>query len=214
MRLKDQARHALTRRGAAALGSWVGGANVRGEDALLDEVRTCYWHLGTQVAWPRRRALQLHLVFSALPGAALFRALRDRGWGEDQAVAAVAEVINGRAVQQRRRLELLARHRALRAAFLPAAQIVTRVGFPAPGWETRWRERSASAVAFDMTRCYLLDTFTQLGCPELTKAYCAGDDALYTDLCPQLRWQRTGTLAAGADACDFRFERGERSSAR
>lgn len=214
MRLNDQARHALTRRGAAALDSWVGGDLVPDAGALVDEVRTRYWHLAPQVAWPRRRALQLHLVFSALPGAALFGALRDRGWDEDEAVGAVAHVVTGRAVQHRRRLEHLTRHRTLRAAFLPAAQLVTRVGFPSPGWETRWRERSASAVAFDMTRCYLLDTFTQLGCPGLTKAYCAGDDALYTDLCPQLRWQRTGTLGTGADVCDFRFERQEHSGTR
>ena len=60
-----------------------------------------------------------------------------------------------------------------------------------------------------MRRCYFLDTFTALGIPELTRAYCAGDDVMYAGLCPQLRWLRTGTLATGAPACDFRFERVE-----
>ncbi len=213
MRQEHLAKSALARRGAAALQAWVGDL-VPDREALLVEVRARYWLSVAEVAWPRRRALQLHLVFSALPGAALYGTLRERGWEQDRAIDAVAEVLANRAARHRVRLERLTRVRVLRAAFLPAARLATRVGFPPPGWETRWRERSATVVAFDMTRCFLLDTFTQLGVPEMTRAYCAVDDQLYGDLCPQLRWLRTGTLATGAPACDFRFERAEDVRAR
>ena len=202
-------RHVLTARGEVAVRSWVPEGLVPDRARLLVRARTHYRRAAAQVPWPPRLALQLHLAFSALPGAAAYAALRDRGWGQEQAVEAVADVIAARAERPRLRLEHLMRHRPSRAAFLPVAELVTRVGFPSPGWEARWRERSGSAVAFDMTRCYLLDTFTRLGVPEITRAYCAADDVLYGDLCPQLRWLRTGTLATGAPVCDFRFERAE-----
>lgn len=178
-------------------------------EALLADARVHYRHSLARVDWPSRTALRLHMVFSALPGASLYAALRDRGWAEQPATTAVAAVIERRTARQRRRLERLVRHRSLRSAFLPATSWVTRLGFPTPGWEAHWRERTADVAAFDMTRCFLLDTFTRLGVPEITPAYCAGDDLLYSDLCPHLRWLRTGTLATGAPACDFRFERVE-----
>lgn len=207
MRHDDGSRGALLRGGEAALWSWVPERVVPDSETLLDEVRAQYREAAAQVPWPPRTALRLHLVFSALPGAAVYSALRSRGWSRDQAIAAVSDVIARRARRGHARLERLNRLRPARAAFLPFARVATRVGFPSPGWETRWRERSGRTVAFDMTRCYLLDTFTALGVPELTRAYCAADDLLYADLCPQLRWTRTGTLATGAPVCDFRFER-------
>lgn len=189
---------------------WVDEQVAPDLDALTAEMRTRYWHHVAQVAWPSKRAMQLHLTMSILPGAALYGALRERGLPAGEAVDAVAALIARRSASRRARLERLTRHRLVRTAFLPLAQLVTRVFFPSPGWETHWRERSGTAVAFDMSRCYFLDTFTALGMPELTRAFCAGDDVMYADLCPQLRWLRTGTLATGAPVCDFRFERAER----
>jgi hypothetical protein len=202
-------RPSLTRHGAVTLRWWVGDGLVPDRQAFLAEVRRHYWRAAARTPWPPRLALQLHLVFSALPGAAVYGALRDRGWDQEPAVEAVAKVIESRARRDRARLQPLARVRPLRAAFLPVAQLATEVGFPSPGWETRWRQLSNGVVAFDMTRCFLLDTFTRLGVPEITRAYCAADDVLYGDLCPQLRWLRKGTLATGAPVCDFRFERVE-----
>ena len=41
------------------------------------------------------------------------------------------------------------------------------------------------------------------GCPEITRAFCDGDDVGYGDLHPRLVWDRTKTIGHGGDCCDF-----------
>lgn len=212
MRTHDLTHHLLVRRGIAHLDQWIDDQvldDAGDREALVVETRIRFWHLVGEVPWPERHAMQLHLALSILPAAALYRALRDRHWSEDEALAAVSALVARRTRPHRRRLERITRHRAARAAFLPVARTVTRVGFPSPGWQITWRERSRQAVAFDISACYFLETFRALGMPELTRAFCAGDDLMYAGLCPQLTWRRGGTLGRGAPRCDFRFEHSE-----
>jgi hypothetical protein len=54
----------------------------------------------------------------------------------------------------------------------------------------------------DIVSCPYVRYFTELGCPELTKIYCANDDRVYGNL-PGLEFKRAGTLGTGADRCDF-----------
>lgn len=56
-------------------------------------------------------------------------------------------------------------------------------------------QRTPHCVAFDMTRCFDLGMLGLLDATAIAPAYCAVDDVLHTDLCPQPRWQGTGTLA-------------------
>ena len=59
-----------------------------------------------------------------------------------------------------------------------------------------------------MNRCFDLDMLRQLDAAPIAPAYCAVDDVLYRDLCPQLRWTRAGTFTTGSTHCDFCFEHG------
>ena len=54
----------------------------------------------------------------------------------------------------------------------------------------------------DILACPYCRYFTELGCPELTKIFCANDDRMYGNL-PGLVFERTDTLGRGADRCDF-----------
>jgi hypothetical protein len=65
-------------------------------------------------------------------------------------------------------------------------------------------EDSPDCFAANTTRCFILDTLTQHGAPELTRLYCKTDDWLAAAL-PKVRWLRTQTLADGGDLCDFRW---------
>jgi hypothetical protein len=67
-------------------------------------------------------------------------------------------------------------------------------------------EDSALCFAANTYRCFILDTLTEYGAPELTTLYCKTDDWLAEAL-PGVRWQRTTTLAAGGECCDFRWYR-------
>ena len=56
---------------------------------------------------------------------------------------------------------------------------------------------------------FVLPTFaiySELGAPELCQFFCRNDEVCYGDL-DGIRFVRTGTLAKGADCCDFLIER-------
>lgn len=65
-------------------------------------------------------------------------------------------------------------------------------------------EDTVNCFAVNTYRCFILDTLRDAGAPELTPLYCKTDDWL-AELLPGVRWLRTGTLALGADCCDFRW---------
>jgi hypothetical protein len=103
-----------------------------------------------------------------------------------------------------RRIERLTRTEAGRRLFMQMARH-SLWAFPAPGWEATWVEHSAQRVAFNMTRCFDLDTLRTLDATAIAPAYCAVDDVLYSGGGPRLRWARSGTLATGATHRDFCF---------
>ncbi|MGQ9684176.1 MAG: L-2-amino-thiazoline-4-carboxylic acid hydrolase [Anaerolineae bacterium] len=73
------------------------------------------------------------------------------------------------------------------------------------GWAATYPVTSAE-IAFDMTRCGLVDWFRDRGAPEIAPIACEGD-YIAAELLPGLRFIRTKTLAAGDAICDFRYVR-------
>jgi len=203
-------RRALLRAGRASIGVWL--RHVPAADPrLLAEARQGFDRHSGQVPWPSHPVLRVHLAFSVLPGAAIYHAMRDRGWDADTAADAIRQALVEMAAPRHRVLQRLTRHDRGRRLFMVAAQRSLRA-FPPPGWQATWVERSPRRVAFDMTGCFDLDMLRRLDAEAIAPAYCAVDDALYADLCPELCWSRTGTLATGASCCDFRFEHHPSSS--
>jgi len=82
-------------------------------------------------------------------------------------------------------------------------RLMTKWSYPPQGWDIAWREDSGERIAFDVHRCFYLDVLTAYGMPELTAAFCSGDDELFKALPDSIRWERTGTLATGKAKCDF-----------
>lgn len=197
-------RSVLLKAGRVSIGSWLRAGDLT-DPQVAQDVKTAYDRLADRVPWPTRTALQIHLAFSVLPGAALYTALLEHDRTTQTAAETVSAALTTMAAPHRRRVQLLTRYEPGRRLFMA----VTRRSlwaFPSPGWEATWVERSPRRVAFDMTRCFDLDMLRRLDAAAIAPAYCAVDDVLYADLCPQLKWERTGTLATGATHCDFCFQ--------
>jgi hypothetical protein len=56
-----------------------------------------------------------------------------------------------------------------------------------------------------MKSCFYFDTFSKYGMPELTASFCRVDDLTYGNMSSHVKWQRSKTMASGADSCDFCF---------
>lgn len=151
------------------------------------------------------RALRFHLEQGILPGLALYQTLLEES-GDRQAVLAEMERLTMSALAGARRLiPLLGLLPEPFAVFRLLWRWFMRIGFPAEGWELEMVEDSQDCIAFNMRRCFYLDTFTSYGAPELTPVYCAQDDVLFELLPPSITWERTMTLGRGHDRCDFRW---------
>ncbi len=68
-----------------------------------------------------------------------------------------------------------------------------------------FHEISAKEMRFDMTKCPYSELCAKYGYPEITKAFCRGDDIIYGNMHPKLAWGRTKTIGDGDEYCDFKL---------
>jgi hypothetical protein len=67
-------------------------------------------------------------------------------------------------------------------------------------------EFTPEKISLNTTRCRYVEMYRELGMPELGFTLsCARDFALVEGFNPNIKLERTQTLMAGADHCDFRF---------
>ena len=193
-------RRLLLHAGRASLGLWVRRGRMS-EPGFAPEARAAYDRFARELPWPEKMN-RAYLVFFVLPMASLYTSLRERGWTEQDAADAVRSASIAIAGPLRRALGLELRTERGRRNYLRTVADM----FPSPAWEATWVERSEDRAAFDVTRCYILDSLRLLDAGPVAPAFCAFDAALHEGACPQLRFSRSGALAMGADRCDFCIE--------
>lgn len=193
-------RQLLLDAGRVSLALWVRDGHLA-EPGLLPEARASYDRLARQLPWPEQMN-RAYLAFFVLPMAALYTSLRERGRTEQEAVDGVESASIGMAGPLRKTLALELRTERGRRRYLSTVADM----FPPPSWEATWVEQSEDRAAFDVTRCYILDSLRLLGAGPVAPAFCAFDAALHEGACSQLRFSRSGALATGADRCDFCIE--------
>ena len=72
------------------------------------------------------------------------------------------------------------------------------------GFEYRLPEIQKEGIArFDIVRCPYHDMCVKYDCLKLNRAFCDSDDAKYSHLHKNLKWERKGTIGKGAECCDF-----------
>ncbi len=156
---------------------------------------------------PAQRALRLHLDRMMLPGLALYQTLREAGDDEETALAVMDELCTEAVTGLARVMGLLNHLPRPFAIFRRIEPLVVGLGFPPEGWELEPVENSEGCVAFNVKRCFYVETLGAYGAPELTRVFCDGDDAYFPAMAPAVTWERTKTLGRGADCCDFRWRR-------
>ena len=70
------------------------------------------------------------------------------------------------------------------------------------GFKNVFYQNKKGEYRMDVVACPYNKYLTELGCPELTKIFCANDDRCYGNL-PGIEFKKSGTLGTGAERCDF-----------
>jgi hypothetical protein len=152
-----------------------------------------------------QRILRVHLHQVILPGLALYETLLDEGGDQAFVLAEVEALFEATFGRFSAAMSLLNKVPDSFSLFRWITRRTLQLGFPAAGWEITTVQDDEHCIAFDYTRCFYLDVLTAYGVPELAPLYCKMDDMLYESLPAAIAWHRSGTLAQGADRCDFRW---------
>lgn len=76
---------------------------------------------------------------------------------------------------------------------------------------------SPTREQFNITRCRFFETFSDMGVPGMTEAFCRSDEVVFNEYSPEMRFHRgddpANTIARGGPHCVFIFERGDRAQA-
>jgi hypothetical protein len=143
-----------------------------------------------------------------LPVLALYKVLREEGWGAEAALALMETLLWSTFERERRIMGWLRRFPRWAAwpLFRALMRLQLRWFYKTGTW--RWvREDDRRVLAFDVTRCAIHATLKAQRAPELTSVFCAMDDRLAELLPSFIHWRRSGTLARRDACCDFRYAR-------
>ncbi len=150
------------------------------------------------------KALRSHTFDRIYPGIALYKALRAEGVESEKAVWYIREYFQRVAAKYvphlQRAIRVFGLAKSVPKIFIKISQ--QSFGTDA-GFVYEFPESHGNEARFNIVHCPYLETCRRYGCPEITSAFCDGDDAGYGNLHPKLKWGRTKTLGRGDDCCNF-----------
>ncbi|MHB8088992.1 MAG: L-2-amino-thiazoline-4-carboxylic acid hydrolase [Anaerolineaceae bacterium] len=169
-----------------------------------------YYDLYANHDMPENPILKHHLVQGILPGLAYYQILREDGKLKESALEKINQAFetiyagNIRSFQKIGKIPFI--YGILRLYIKTAMR-----EYPAAGWDMDWQQVDGDAIRFRMNTCFYFNTLSGYGAPELTASFCRVDDLIYGSMSAHVLWQRTQTIARGAEYCDFCFANAKRA---
>ncbi len=150
------------------------------------------------------RALREHTFRRIYPAIAVYETFRADGIESEKAVRYIREYFQRFAAlyvpHLQRFIKIFGLAKRIPKIFMKISQ---RNFGPEAGFVYVFPESHGNEARFNIVRCPYMETCRRYGCPEITRAFCDGDDAGYGNLHPKLKWGRTKTIGRGGDCCNF-----------
>ena len=152
------------------------------------------------------KGVHVHTDSRILPSAAIYLTLKEVIEPEK-----AYQVIENSAIQLcagiEKKLQNLMKLPGMQGLFIRVWDPLTKKMFGAGnGFQNTFYPKKKDEYRMDVTACPYCRTFTELGCPELTRIFCENDERIYGNL-PGVIFERSGTLGKGAERCDFCIRR-------
>ena len=203
MMLAVPTRSVLLRRGRSVLDSTVKASGLV-DAGLAADTHRVFDRMADHVVWPDQLPNQVYLVEMMLPVAAFYRTLRDRGWDQPDAIRTVHRAFLATGDTQRQFFVLLLRSRLASRLFMRTLRPNWLGLTPPPANQWTVSRPTSTSVDVEVSRCYRLDAFRQLGTPEIAFIACYFEGYV-VDVSPYVRLSWTA-MATGADRCRQHFE--------
>lgn len=148
---------------------------------------------------------KMHAEGFVYPMCALYLAIADR-CNRDEAFGIVSAFMRETALRKGVALQKALSVPGTRRAFMKLFGIMGAKLFgDKAGFEQKMYTCTSSYLRMDILSCPYLRHATAAGAPEIAPLFCKNDEYVYGDL-PGIEFNRTGTLANGADRCDFELK--------
>ncbi len=149
-------------------------------------------------------ALRVHTFRRIYPSIAVYEALRAEGIEQEQAVWYIREYFQHFSAKKVPHLQWAIKitSRVRKTPGLSMQDLHSRLGMHA-GFVYEFPERYGNEARFNIVRCPYYETCKRYGCPEITQAFCDGDEAGYRNMQPRLILGCTKMIGRGGDCCDF-----------
>lgn len=151
------------------------------------------------------QAVEQHMKTVILPAVALYKILQKHSFSQEDAKDVIARYTSEEAEKTAKVYRFFGKIPFFYRIFLFAFKRVMASSYPKEGWTIDWLEREKDRAVFHMKSCLYLEIFTEQGCKELTPLFCHLDEINYKHMSKKVRFERTKTLAADCDCCDFAF---------
>lgn len=146
--------------------------------------------------------VRMHTDNYIFPAAAIYLTAKEH-ISPDKAYAIIEDAAIRNSTDAGRKIAKMMRFPGMKSLFIWIWDPLTKKIFGEnSGFKNMFYPKKKGEYRMDVISCPYNRYFTELGCPELTKIFCANDDRCYGNL-PGLEFKRTGTIGRGADRCDF-----------
>ena len=148
------------------------------------------------------KGVHMHTDNFIFPSAAIYLTLKEVTSQED-AYEIVENAAIDHSMETGRKLAKMMGIPGMKGLFIKIWNPLTKKMFGAgSGFKNVFYQNKKDEYRMDVVACPYNKYLTELGCPELTKIFCANDDRCYGNL-PGIEFKRSGTLGTGAERCDF-----------
>ena len=121
--------------------------------------------------------------------------------GKREAVNMIAEAMKPASVAKHDKIEKLPAPIYMKVAgFITSKMFSEKAGF-----RRRWHCDTKYEKRYELLTCPYVETFKELGCPEVCPAVCIQDDLSFGNMKNGVIFERKGTLGRGDECCDFKF---------
>ena len=148
------------------------------------------------------KGVHMHTDSRILPSAAIYLTVKE-AVGPEKAYRIIEDAAIHGCAEIEKKLQRLMKLPGMPGLFLKAWDPLTKKMFASGnGFQNVFYPKKKGEYRMDIIACPYCRTFTELGCPELTRIFCENDERIYGRL-PGLQFERSGTLGKGAERCDF-----------
>ena len=169
-----------------------------------------YRELTLKADYRNNEAIKYHMTAKLFPALSYYIALQ--AFGIDDAIEKVRNETKKAAYINKRNNAKFARLPLIYTMYRMGVKKHIEKNFPSVGWKTEWVRCDGNEIHFNLHTCLYYDICAENGCSELCQVFCENDNIAFSGLMPKIRFERAGTLAEGAEYCDFHFINSKRQA--